>query len=79
MLRHLILAALVASSSGAASEEASAQDRRAARAACQADYQRHCPGVTPGQGRVVACLRSHIEQLSPACRAVLEQRLANGK
>jgi hypothetical protein len=78
MLRHLILAALVASCQ-AAGTEAAAQDRRAAREACHADYQRHCAGVTPGQGRIVACLKSHIDQLSPVCRAVLEQRLANSK
>lgn len=40
--------------------------------ACRPDYLRHCSGVQPGGGRVVACLRSQDpRQLSAACRESL--------
>jgi len=31
----------------------------------------HCPGVTLGGGRAVACLADHQESLSPPCREAL--------
>lgn len=34
---------------------------------CRGDYDRLCNGVTPGGGRVIACLQSHASQLSAAC------------
>jgi hypothetical protein len=34
---------------------------------CRGDYDRLCGGVTPGGGRVLACLNSHASQLSAAC------------
>lgn len=34
---------------------------------CRGDYDRLCSGVTPGGGRVLACLQSHANQLSAGC------------
>jgi len=34
---------------------------------CRGDYDRLCAGVTPGGGRVLACLQNHTNQLSAAC------------
>jgi hypothetical protein len=34
---------------------------------CRGDYDRLCADVVPGGGRVLACLQSHINQLSAAC------------
>jgi hypothetical protein len=34
---------------------------------CRGDYDRLCGGVRPGGGRVLACLKGHASQLSPAC------------
>jgi len=34
---------------------------------CRGDYDRLCSGVTPGGGRVLACLQSHASQLSATC------------
>lgn len=39
--------------------------------ACLGDYQNFCPGVIPGSGRIVACLRKYEDKLSPACRAAV--------
>jgi hypothetical protein len=34
---------------------------------CRADYERLCSDVTPGGGRILACLQSRAGQLSAAC------------
>jgi len=34
---------------------------------CRGDYDRLCGGVTPGGGRVLACLQSNAGKLSPSC------------
>ncbi len=49
-----------------------AQDRRAIRQACAADYQSLCSGVQQGGGRVIACLQQNAAKLSPACRKAVE-------
>ena len=38
---------------------------------CRADYDRLCGGVLPGGGRILACLQSHANQLSPGCGQVM--------
>jgi hypothetical protein len=35
---------------------------------CGADVQRFCRAITPGEGRVVACLISHSDKIAPRCR-----------
>jgi len=35
--------------------------------ACRSDYERLCGGVIPGGGRILACLQSQANQLSPVC------------
>ena len=54
------------------STAAFAQD--ATREACKADYAKHCPEVTPGGGRIVACLNKQHDQLSQACQKALDAR-----
>lgn len=41
---------------------------------CKADAQKFCAGVQPGQGRIIACLKQHAAELSPACKSGMEQR-----
>ena len=40
-------------------------------AVCGKDAARLCPGVEPGQGRVVACMKPRSSELDSACRALL--------
>jgi hypothetical protein len=44
----------------------------AQRDACMGDYEKYCKSVTPGGGRIIACLAKESDKLTPACRKVLE-------
>lgn len=44
--------------------------------ACRADHDRLCGDVTPGGGRILACLQSHAGQLSSACARALPRAQA---
>jgi outer membrane protein OmpA-like peptidoglycan-associated protein len=35
--------------------------------ACGGDVDRLCPGVSPGDGRIKACMKSHASELSAGC------------
>ena len=61
----------------AAQDPASAQpaSTEAARAACSADLQQFCAGVQPGGGRMLACLKEHRDQVSPACKQAVKSAL----
>lgn len=46
-------------------------------ASCLGDYQRLCPGIPPGGGRIVVCLNAQAEKLSQSCfQAMAERGLA---
>jgi hypothetical protein len=36
--------------------------------ACKADLEKACPGIEPGQGRILACLQGKTDELSQACK-----------
>ena len=64
-------AILLLSASGAM-----AQMRPGARAvlqACKPDIARFCSQVPPGQGRIKACMKEHIHELSEPCKEGLFQ------
>ena len=41
------------------------------RSACMGDYEKYCKGVTPGGGRIIACLAKESDKITPACKKVL--------
>lgn len=41
------------------------------REACMADYRKHCSGVMPGGGRIIACLGQHLSELDPICAKIV--------
>jgi len=43
-----------------------------ARRVCAADMEKFCPGVEPGQGRLLKCMKPQLDKLSPACREQVE-------
>jgi len=55
---------------------AMAQMRPGARAvlqACKPDIAHFCSQVPPGQGRIKACMKDHIQELSEPCKEGLFQ------
>jgi hypothetical protein len=40
--------------------------------ACHTDFRRFCPGMRPGGGLIMMCLREHAAELSPECQESLE-------
>jgi hypothetical protein len=46
---------------------------REAREACEDDILRFCGNVKPGGGRIVHCLKEHEIELSPQCKAKMEE------
>ncbi len=47
----------------------------AERAACQADFEKLCPGVQPGGGRIIECLAQHLNDLTPQCQTVVKAHM----
>ncbi len=70
-MKHVVLVA--AALTLASLNAALAQDFTAAqRAACKGDYDKFCKGTMPGNGRVLACLNKQHDQLSDACKQVVD-------
>jgi len=40
---------------------------------CKADIARLCKGVPPGEGRIMACLKTHSKQMSVGCAQALQK------
>jgi len=38
---------------------------------CKAEVQKYCQDVTPGEGRIIQCLKGHEGQLSARCKGSL--------
>jgi len=38
---------------------------------CKVELEKYCSQVTPGDGRVLACLYAHAEKISPKCEYAL--------
>ena len=47
---------------------------------CKADMARLCPGVQPGGGRIIGCLKEHQMEVSVGCaKAVQKMKAQMGK
>ena len=72
----LTFAALFAVSASVALAQAPgphAQEARAVLEACKQDIKQFCSQVPPGEGRVKACMKQHLHQLSEPCKEALFQ------
>jgi hypothetical protein len=67
----VILTALVLSGSVAVAQQAGQP--------CAGDIKTLCAGVQPGEGRIKACIKSHLTDLSPACQDRLLTVAVTGK
>ncbi len=50
---------------------------KAALEACKPDIRRFCSEVPPGEGRVKACMKAHLPELSEQCKEALFQAWLN--
>lgn len=55
----VILATLLLSGSAAVAQQAGKP--------CAGDIKTLCAGIEPGEGRIKACIKSHLTELSPTC------------
>jgi hypothetical protein len=58
-----------------AAQTPSAQAMADARAACDTDLKKLCPGVQPGGGRIIACLKQHKDELSNGCKQAIAKAM----
>ena len=68
MLRIILIAGLLSMSGAAFAQELTTAQRDA----CMGDYEKYCKSVTPGGGRIIACLAKESDKITPACKKVLE-------
>ncbi len=47
--------------------------RQEAREACEDDVARLCSNATSGKGGIMRCLKEHENELSPQCKAMMQQ------
>ena len=74
MLKTTILAVsaiLLLSTSGAMAQMRPGM--RAVLQACKPDIAQFCSQVPPGQGRIKACMKEHLQELSEPCKEGLFQ------
>jgi Cysteine rich repeat len=69
-LRFAVIAFAIGFSTTAFAQALTAEQRTA----CKADYDKYCTGTMPGGGRIIACLNKQHDQLSDACKKVLDAR-----
>jgi len=73
MQKHvLIIGAILLLSASAALAQMRPGAMEAARA-CSPDIRRFCGEVPPGQGRIKACMKAHVAELSEPCKEALFQ------
>jgi hypothetical protein len=64
---------LLLSTSGAMAQQKMGAGARVVLQACKPDIARFCSQVPPGQGRVKACMKEHVHELSEPCKEALFQ------
>jgi hypothetical protein len=69
LIRQLAVASLL---SVAVISPGSTQAAKAPLALCKADAERICPGVAPGGGKIIACLKQHKDEVSIGCAKALK-------
>ena len=69
--RLVILTALLPSGSVAVAQQAGPP--------CAGDIKTLCAGIQPGEGRIKACIKSHMAEVSDPCKDAMSQAAAGKK
>lgn len=67
MIRKTLTIAIVLFAGAVHAQQASQAQMQAWREACAPDVKRLCPGISPGGGRLKACIREHASEFSKPC------------
>lgn len=73
MLKYVLTTGAILLLSIAAAMAQMSAGERAAAMACKPDIARLCGNVAPGQGRVKACMKAHLRELSDPCKDAIFQ------
>ena len=68
----IISAVLLLSQSGAMAQQMGPASRAVLRT-CKPDIAHFCSQVPPGQGRIKACMKEHLPELSEPCKEAMFQ------
>ncbi|MFM0015140.1 hypothetical protein PQR46_36410 [Paraburkholderia sediminicola] len=66
----VLAASLVALGAATAAHHVAAQDDQAK--ACRGDAMHFCAVDIPNKEKITACMKQHLDELSPACRAMFK-------
>ena len=69
----LTVTALLSLSAAGAMAQQMGPAARAVLGACKPDIARFCSQVPPGQGRIKACMKQHLPELSEPCKEAMFQ------
>ena len=76
MLKNQLLiagAVLLLSAAGAMAQQKMGAGARVVLQTCKPDIAHFCSQVPPGQGRIKACMKEHVHELSEPCKEALFQ------
>ena len=71
-IRHFALVSALSLAAFASSEPGALAQQAEAMRYCKADIARLCPGMQPGGGRIIGCLKAHKEEMSIGCGKALQ-------
>ena len=71
----LLAASLIALGSAATADAASRDEQTKA---CRGDAMHFCAADIPNKAKITACLKQHVDELSPPCRAMFKGGKTSG-
>ena len=71
-IRHFAVAGVLTVATLVSAPPSAFAQQAAAMKYCKADFERLCPGVQPGGGRIIGCLKAHKEEISIGCGKALQ-------
>ncbi|MBO9196763.1 cysteine rich repeat-containing protein [Rhizobium sp. 16-449-1b] len=79
MNRYIIAFLLISAGTASAQQQLSMSQKMELRDNCKQDIQQLCPGVQPGDGGIMACVKENKAKLSSMCSATIDKLLAAKK